>query len=756
MIAGITLSISGMHCVGCAGNIEKALRKLPGIKEARVNFALGTLFLEYDDELLRIEDAFAAVRKAGYVASLQNISGDAGESAREAAGLKRRVVIAGVLSAMLMVASMGAHVFPGLHLSLATALVQFVLATGVILCGFPFFRRGVDAVVRNRAPTMDTLVSLGVGSAYLYSVYVTVLLGIGSTPVTGTSLYYEVAAFILTFILFGRYLEAVTMRKTSEAIRRLWALRPPTAFVIRNGREEEVPVEDVRAGDTVVVKPGSRIPVDGRVMSGYSSVDESMVTGESVPVEKNVGDMAVGGTMSLNGTFTFKATKVGKETALAQIIKLVEEAQTSKAPVQKLADRLAAVFVPSVLVIALCVFLFWILAGKGFIFALTTFISVLIIACPCSLGLATPAAVMAGTGKAAENGIIIKNAAALQMARAIGVVAFDKTGTLTVGKPRVTDVIGYGVSRDEVLALAVSLEKPSEHPLAEAFAAAAQQNSIIYRDVEQFKAVPGEGVRGLIDGMEVLLGNRVLMQSYSVDIRKSEADINRLSDEGKTVMLVCRNTELIGVAAVRDVIKQSSFEAVKQLRNMGKEVMMLTGDSKRTAEAIGRELGIDNVMAEVLPRHKIEAIRKLQSRKLKVAFVGDGINDAPALVQSDLGIALGAGTDVAAEAADIILIKDDVRDVVTAIDISLYTMKKVKQNLFWAFFYNIISIPVAAGFLYPFTGFLLSPPVAGAAMGLSSLSVVANALSMRRYRVGCGNTLAYWKAKCSLVRRREK
>ena len=738
----ITLNISGMHCASCAGNIEGVLRKISGVISAQVNFALEKAHVEFEPQNLKAKDLIAAIEKAGYKAQLPDGSFDREREQREkeVKTLKRKFIISIILAGLLMYAAMGHCVGLKIHSFIIEnmALAQFILASGVLFCGSQFFSRGFASVIKSRSANMDTLVALGVGSAYLYSLFVSIAIWSGNKFYNSGNLYYEVAAFLITFILLGRYLEAITKRKTSEAIKRLWNLRPKAAVVIRNQKEEEVPVEELLAGDVVVVKPGQRIPVDGKVIEGYSSVDESVVTGESMPVEKTIGDTVISGSINKAGSFKFKAIRVGKETTLAQIIRLVEEAQMSKAPIQKLADKIAAVFVPAVLAIALVSFFTWILLGQSFTFALTTFITVLIIACPCTLGLATPTAVMVGTGKAAENGIIIKNAASLQIAHEIKAVIFDKTGTLSVGKPKVTDTISYihpgAQGEEEILKLAASIEKKSEHPLAEAIVGAAKAKGIFLEDLPQFESISGKGVAARIQALEVFLGNRKLMQDEKIDIQISARDLDRLEEEGKTVMFLARNNQLIGLVAVRDSLKEFSKDAIDRLKAIGKVVIMLTGDNKRTALAFAKELGITEILAEVLPKDKVDEIKNLQSRGLKVAFVGDGINDAPAITQADLGIAIGSGADVAIEAGDIILIKDDLRDVVTALDLSRYAMRKIKQNLFFSFFYNSLGIPVAAGILYPFTGFLLNPMIAGAAMAFSSASVVTNSLLMRRYR----------------------
>lgn len=734
----ITLNISGMHCASCAGNIEGALRKIAGVKSARVNFALEKAQVEFEPERIGAQDLISAIEKAGYKAKVPEESPDRERQQREkeVKTLKIKFIISIILAGLLMYVAMGHCIGLSVHAFIIEhmALIQLLLATGVLSCGYQFFTRGFIAVIKSRTANMDTLVALGVGSAYLYSLFVSISIWSGNKHYSANNLYYEVAAFLIAFILLGRYLEAITKRKTSEAIKRLWNLRPKAAMVIRQGKEEEIPVDTLVAGDIVVIKPGERIPVDGKVIEGYSSVDESLVTGESLPVEKNIADTVISGSINKTGSFKFKATRVGKETVLAQIIKLVEEAQMSKAPVEVLADRIAAVFVPSVLIIALASFFIWILLGKSFIFGLTVFITVLIIACPCTLGLATPTAVMVGTGLAAENGIIIKNAASLQAAHAIKAIIFDKTGTLTIGKPRVTDVISTERDENEIVRLAASLEKKSEHPLADAVVAAAQAKGISLIEIQAFESHPGKGISGKVADASVFFGNRALMQEKKIDIQNSGKDLDRLEGEGKTVMFLARDSRIIGLIAVRDTLKEFSKNAIDRLKAMGKKVIMLTGDNKRTALAIAKELGIDKVLAEVLPKDKVDEIKKLQGEGLKAAFVGDGINDAPALTQADLGIAIGSGSDVAIEAGDIILIKDDLRDVVMALDLSRYAMKKIKQNLFFSFFYNSLGIPIAAGLLYPFTGFLLNPMLAGTTMAFSSVSVVSNSLLMRRYK----------------------
>ncbi len=732
------LNIFGMHCVSCAANIEAALKKTKGVLSGRVNFASENAYIEYDPAKINERELIVIIEKSGYRAQSQKDYLDKEkETDKTVRNLKIRFIISITLSLVLMYVSMGPAIELPVHRTFMEnmALWQFLLSTGVLICGYQFFSRGASAVIKNHMANMDTLVALGVGSAYLYSLFVSVGIWFGHKNFTAHNLYYEVAAFLLAFILLGKYLEALTKRKTSQAIKKLINLKPKLAIVVKQGVETEIPAGDLIAGDIVVVKPGQRIPVDGRIVEGSSSVDESMVTGESIPVEKNIDDTVIGGTINKSGSFRFKAVKVGKDTALAQIIKIVEEAQGSKAPIQEIADKIAGVFVPGVLIIAFISFFTWILLGQAFVSALTAFIAVLIIACPCSLGLATPTAVMVGTGKAAECGIIIKNAASLQIAHQVNTVIFDKTGTLTEGKPRLTDIASYIQDENKILQISASLENKSEHPLADAIVAAAKIRKLDLLEMKDFQSIAGKGVSAYFENTRILLGNSSLMRDNRIEMSFLEADMQRLEEQGKTVMILAKGGKAIGMAAVRDNLKDFSRQAVDKLRKMGKEVIMMSGDNQSTAMAIAKEAGIGNVIAQVLPQDKLIEIKRLQDAGAKVAFVGDGINDAPALTQADLGIAIGTGTDVAIESGDIVLIKDDLRDVVIAMDLSRYVMKKIKQNLFWAFFYNLIGIPVAAGVLYPFTGFLLNPVIAGAAMAFSSVSVVSNSLLMRRYRV---------------------
>jgi Cu+-exporting ATPase len=734
MNVSVELKVIGMdnaHCVGIVGGV---LNGLPGIisRDLQVNEKAK---ITYDPDKVTLDKIKAAILEEGYTpVEEKGISADAGRQAREAVikNLRNRFIVSLIFSIPLLIYMFSFMFTLPEFLEDNMALVQFLLATPVMFAGGIFFSRGLFALIKMRVSNMDTLVALGVGAAYIYSVIVSVFIWSGH-PVLGHDLYYETSAFLITFILLGKLFEAVAKGRTSDAIRKLIGLRPKTAFVVRDSKEVEIPIEEVIPGDIVVVKPGQKIPVDGTVTDGYSSVDESMVTGESIPVEKKAGDKVIGATINKTGTFRFKATKVGSETLLAQIIKIVEEAQTSKAPIQDLADTIAAYFVPVVVALASVSLVVWMLLGQSFVFALSIFITVLVISCPCALGLATPITVMVGAGMGAQMGILIKNAKALQIAQKLTTVVFDKTGTLTKGKPEVTDEITAPAGRD-IIMYAAAAEKRSQHPLAEAILSRARSLNINIPDPESFDSIPGKGVEIKLRGEQVLLGNRKLMSERNIDISSVSSKLEELEDQGKTTMIVCVNGKIAGLIAVADTLKDSSKQAVEMLHRMGKKVMMITGDNARTAQAIGKLVGADLIISDVLPIDKSDRIKKLQSEGNVVAMVGDGINDAPALAQSDIGIAIGSGTDVAIESADIVLIKGDLRDVAMAIDLSGYTMRKIKQGLFWAFIYNIIGIPVAAGLLYPFTGFLLNPIIAGTAMAFSSVSVVANALLMRRYK----------------------
>ncbi|MFH1173313.1 MAG: copper-translocating P-type ATPase, partial [bacterium] len=615
----------------------------------------------------------------------------------------------------------------------AEIIFQFLITTAIMIANYPLYISGFKKLI-TRNPNMDSLIEIGTVAAYLYSVIISWLAWF-KPDYPSSGLYYESAALILVFISLGKYLEAVTKGRTGEAIKKLMGLQPKTATIIIGDQERQVLISEVKVGDIILVKPGEKIPVDGLVIDGYSGVDEKAITGESIPTEKKAGDEVIGATINKTGVLKFKATRVGSNTMLAQIIKIVEEAMGSKAPIQLLADKVSFYFVPTVMGIALAVFIIWLLVGQPCSFALTALVAILIIACPCALGLATPTAVMVGTGLAAQSGILIKSGQALEIARQITMVVFDKTGTLTKGEPVVTDILKIGNSNTDILSLAASLERNSEHPLAQAVVNKAKEEKAELLAVKNFQAIPGHGVTAELGQEKIFLGTRKLMADYQINLADTEEKMAVWEKQGKTVMILAKDKSIVGLIAVADTLKEHSLEAVKMLHRMGKKVAIITGDNKRVGQAIAQQVGIDQVLAEVLPQEKAGQIKKLQKQGQVVAMVGDGINDAPALAQADLGIALGSGTDVAMETGEIVLIKDDLRDVIKAMDLSRYTLRKIKQNLFWAFFYNIIGIPIAAGILYPFTGWLLNPMLAAAAMAFSSVSVVTNALLMKRYKV---------------------
>ena len=735
----LKLKIIGMDNPHCVHTVSKGLDSLKGIisKELLVTQKAS---ITYDQSKIKSSKIMRTISELGYKPLQETASLDTEKQAREKDinNLKMRVIVSIVFSVPLLFISM---IIPFLNIGLPSfiqnnmALIQLILTTPVIVAGSIFYSRGLLAFIKTRTATMDTLVAIGTGTAYIYSLFISIFIWMGKPGFSAHDLYFEVAALLIAFILLGKYFEAIAKGKTSEAIKKLIGLQPKTALVKRGKKEVEIPVDEVQVGDIIIVKPGQKIPVDGVIVEGHSSLDESMITGESIPVEKKKGDKVIGATLNKTGSFTFKATKVGAETALAQIIKLVEDAQGSKAPIQRLADKISAYFVPVVIGIAIVSFLVWYFLGFGLAFALTIFVAVLIIACPCALGLATPTAIMVGTGKGAENGILIKSAEALQKAQDIDTIVFDKTGTLTKGKPEVTDIISFGLSEEKVLLYAGIAEKRSEHPLGEAIVKKAQEKKINLPDAKNFKAIIGKGLQAQYQKKEILLGNRNLLSEKKIALSSSvEKTMQKLENEGKTAMLLAVDKKIAGIIAVADMLKENSANAVKILHELNKKVIMITGDNQRTAQAIAKQAGVEKILAEVLPKDKANEIKKLQKAGRKVAMVGDGINDAPALAQADVGIAIGSGTDVAIESADIVLIKEDVQDVAKAIELSLYTMKKIKQNLFWAFFYNSVGIPLAAGVLYPLTGWLLNPMIAGAAMAFSSVSVVSNSLLMKRWR----------------------
>ncbi len=739
----ITIPITGMTCTSCARSVDKAIHKLPGIQEVNINFATEKGKIVYDADQTRISQIKDAITNAGYqvleIESDEQADAEKNRNELEIRLLWNRFLIAAIFTAPLLYVAMG-HM---LRLPLPTlitpdvnplnfALTQFILTVPVVISGYRFYTIGFKRLW-HREPNMDSLIAVGTGAAFVYGIYALAQIMAGHADYAN-ELYFETAGVIIALITLGKYLEAITKGKTSEAIKRLMGLAPKTATVIYDNRELVIPIEEVEVGDIVLVKPGERIPVDGLVVEGLTSVDESMLTGESIPVEKSPGQKVTGATINKNGTIQFEATKVGKDTVLAQIIKLVEDAQGSKAPIAKMADIISGYFVPIVMAIAVIAGLGWYVFGSSLVFSLTIFISVLVIACPCALGLATPTAIMVGTGKGAENGVLIKSGEALETTYKVDTIVFDKTGTITEGDPQVTDIITTGeITEKELLQLSASAEKGSEHPLGEAIVRMAEDKGLELFGVNNFMAIPGHGIEVEIQGKKMLLGNKKLMDDRDISITlQSESD--RLAEEGKTPMFISIDKELAGIIAVADRLKASSKKAIEVLHKMGIQVAMITGDNIRTAEAIAKQVDIDVVLAEVLPEDKANEVEKLQSEGKIVAMVGDGINDAPALAQANIGIAIGSGTDVAMESADIVLMRSDLMDVPTAIQLSKQTIKNIKQNLFWAFAYNTAGIPVAAGVLYLFGGPLLNPIIAAAAMTFSSISVLGNALRLRRFK----------------------
>jgi P-type Cu+ transporter len=747
LLEKVSIPISGISCASCVSTIEAALRGTQGVVSAAVNFATNTASVEYVPTTVSVADLRRAIRDAGYepLVVVEGASTSDSEKAareREVRSLKIKLTVGMALTIPIFLGSFPGW-FPWIPRFLQNFWVLLVLTTPVQFWVGGSFYRGFWAALKHKTSDMNTLIAVGTSAAYLYSLAMTVAPGFFQARGITPGVYFDTAAVIITLILLGRLLEAIAKGRTSEAIKRLMGLQAKTARVVREGEERDIPVEDVRIGDLVIVRPGEKVPVDGVVREGSSAVDESMLTGESIPVEKRAGDQVIGATLNRTGTFKCEATKVGKDTVLAQIVRLVEEAQGSKAPIQRMADYVAGIFVPVVFGIAVLTFLVWWAFGPSpaFLFGLLNFVGVLIIACPCSLGLATPTAIMVGTGKGAEHGILIRSGESLETAHRIRTVVFDKTGTLTKGKPEVTDIISHqpsAISREQLLRLAASLERGSEHPLGEAIVTRAKGEGLVLGEVQGFEAVPGHGVQGKVDGRTVLLGNAKFMRDSGIALGGMEVQAERLAGEGKTPMFVAVDGWVAGVIAVADTIKASSVEAIRALHRLGIGVVMLTGDNQRTAAAIAGQAGIDRVLAEVLPEQKASEVKKLQAEGKVVAMVGDGINDAPALAQADVGIAIGTGTDVAMEASDITLIRGDLTGVVTAIELSQRTLRTIKQNLFWAFIYNVLGIPIAAGVLYPFFGILLDPMLASAAMAASSVSVVSNSLRLRRFRPSQG------------------
>jgi P-type Cu+ transporter len=740
----VVMGVGGMTCAACSARIEKVIGQMAGVASCTVNLASEKVTIEYDPAIVRISQIKERINKLGYTPlESDSLAGADQDRIRKQKAIRVmwiKFIVAAVFAVPLLYLAMGAMLglpIPGfldpMMVPLRFAVAEIILVIPVIIAGYRFYVVGFRAIWQ-RAPNMDSLIAMGTSAAVIYSLFSTVRIIQGQSEAAG-SLYFETAGMIITLILLGKTLETVSKGKTSEAIKKLLGLTPKTALVLQEGREVILPVSEVEPGDIVIVKPGEKIPVDGLVTEGYSAIDESMLTGESIPVEKNPGDLVYAASINGNGSLRFQATRVGADTALAQIIRLVEEAQGSKAPIAKLADIVSGYFVPIVFAIGVISAAAWLIGGQSASFALSIFIAVLVIACPCALGLATPTAIMVGTGKGAEYGILIKSGEALETAHRLQMVVFDKTGTLTAGKPEVTDVLpAPGVDGDQLLRMAASAEKGSEHPLGEAIVRAAGQAGLALLPVDRFQAMPGLGVDARIDSTAIQLGNARLILDHGVDLENQADTFARLAAEGKTPMYVAWDGHLAGIIAVADVLKPSSVDAISHLHAQGIRVAMITGDNARTAAAIAKQANIDQVLAEVLPQDKASEIKRLQEQGIKVAMVGDGINDAPALAQADIGIAVGTGTDVAIESADIVLMRGDLMDVATAIQLSRRTIRTIRQNLFWAFGYNVLGIPVAAGLLYLFGGPVLNPIFAAAAMSLSSVSVLTNALRLKAFR----------------------
>lgn len=761
--------VTGMTCSACSSRVEKCVSKLEGVEEVTVNLLTNSMQVKYDENVLEEQGIIDAVVHAGYGASpARESSGFAGGSKGTAVGqaqrqqgengknpvqehleyMKKRTFWSFVFLIPLMYVSMGHMIgapLPGfLHgtvNAVAFAMTQFLLCLPVLYINRGYFTKGFSTLLHG-APNMDTLIAVGSAASLVYGIFAIYRMGYGLGVQDMElverylhDLYFESAVMILALINIGKYLEARSKGKTSQAIEKLMDMAPKTAFVERDGMVLEIPAEEILPGDVLQVKPGSSVPADGVILEGSTSVDQAAITGESIPVQKNPGDSVIAATMNKAGFFRMKATKVGKDTTFAQIIRLVEDASASKAPIAKMADKIAGVFVPVVMAIALITGIAWVIAGAEFEFALSCAISVLVISCPCALGLATPVAIMVGTGKGAENGILIKSGEALEVTHNIQSVVLDKTGTITQGTPEVTDIQAFGMEKQELLKIAGALEKKSEHPLAEAVLKKAEEEGILLPEVQEFQAVPGKGIQGKIQGIQYYAGNLKFMEERQIDTSKVEKQVERLAEEGKTPLIFATEEQVLGILAAADLVKPTSAQAIRELKKLGIQVIMLTGDNERTAKAIQKQLDLDTVIAEVLPQNKEREVAKLQAEGKTVAMVGDGVNDAPALARADVGIAIGAGTDVAIESADIVLMKNDLLDVVTAVGLSKAVIRNIKENLFWAFFYNACGIPLAAGLLYPVFGLKLSPMFGAAAMSLSSLFVVSNALRLRFFHV---------------------
>ena len=748
----VLFDITGMHCSACSSRIEKVIGKQKGVEQISVNLLKNNMYVTFDEATISAEDIIAKVEKLGFGASLHTEKAQAKEkpvdtAAQEMQAMKQRFIWSALFTLPLFYLSISKmagwplpELFLGIENALINGLIQLFLTIPVIIIGSSYFKNGFRTLL-DKAPNMDSLIALGSSASFIYGIYAIykIAYGLGHNDLEmvhrfSHDLYFESAAMILTLITLGKFMEARAKNRTSEAITKLMNLAPKFALVERHGMQGEIPVEEVVVGDILIVKSGATVPVDGVIIEGSGALDEAAITGESIPVEKYVGNSVTGGTINKSGYFKMCATAVGEHTTLAKIIALVDEATSSKAPIAKLADKISGIFVPVVITIAGLAVATWLCLGYSLEFALAIGISVLVISCPCALGLATPTAIMVGTGRGAANGILIKSASALEAAHNIDTVILDKTGTVTEGKPIVTDIIPHSITEDELLSLAAAVERLSEHPLAEPIINAAQARNLELPPASDYRLLPGQGFEAQVNGTLIFSGNAKLMEAVGVDTLHFADVAKELANNGKTPLYFAQGNELLGIIAVADTVKPTSKEAIAKLRKLNIKTIMLTGDNKLTAEAIHRQVGLDEVIAELLPEDKEQIIRKLQEEGHKVAMVGDGINDAPALARADVGIAIGAGTDIAIESADIVLMKSDLLDVPKAIGLSKAVMKNIKQNLFWAFFYNAIGIPVAAGVLYPHFGILLSPMIAAAAMSCSSVSVVTNALRLRFWK----------------------
>lgn len=740
-------NITGMTCAACSSAVERVTRKMDGVVESNVNLTTALLTITYDETKLAPEDIIRKVDRAGFGAELyveknKEEKKEAEEDAEEAVKKTKRRLICNIILAIPLLYICLGHMLPismplpefmdmNKH-PLTFAVVQMVLTIIVLINGRKFYLVGFKSLAKGH-PNMDSLVAIGTGSAFLYSLAMTIL--IPTNPHSVHNLYYESAAVVVTLVMVGKYMESRSKGKTSEAIRKLMELAPDTAVVLRGGVQIEVPIEQVTLGEMILIKPGSRIPLDGIVVEGSTSVDESMLTGESIPVEKGVDDEVIGGSVNYHGAVTVRVTRVGSDTTLAKIVKMMEDAQGKKAPISKLADTVAGYFVPTVMAIALVAAIIWTMLGQDITFVLTIFVSVLVIACPCALGLATPTAIMVGTGLGANHGILIKSGEALEISHKVDAVVLDKTGTITEGKPSVMKVISHTMDKAEILKIAASCEQVSEHPLGQAIVNGAKEKEIELEKVTDFQSITGQGIEAVIGGVTYYIGNKKLCVEQNIDFAEYEQEAMEIANKGQTPMFVGCEGKVIGIVSVADTLKETSAGAIGKIKQLGIEVYMLTGDNRLTAEYIGKKVGVDHVIAEVLPNDKASVVEKLQKEGKCVMMVGDGINDAPALVQADVGAAIGSGSDIALDSSDVVLMKSDLRDVYKAIKLSKATIRNIKQNLFWAFFYNACGIPLAAGLLYPINQMLLSPIIGGFAMSLSSVCVVSNALRLRRTKL---------------------